>query len=156
MTKISSKEKQVAGFSYIINFYEEVQILSNNFSVYNNLVLEMKEKYKGDNNMDDMEEAEVQSVRNVLNHVRASVNKTFIMYKSIVESIENFSVDQELQKLKESMNSEYTIKRDELERYVNKINNFLTMSVIQDLLQTSQNIFSDVYKDGQENERERG
>lgn len=141
-------ERETAGASYVISFYQQVQVLTHNYGNYINLMLEVENKYGKDAaNV----EAEVKNVITAqVQEVRLGVMKTYIMYRSICAGAgisEPAFKDIEVSYL--NIRENFVIKRDALEKYVIALNAALVNDVIKSLLATGESLFSGVY--GQQN-----
>ncbi len=138
-----SKEKESAGASYVISFYQEVQTLTHNYGNYTNLMLEVENKYP------DVSKIEPE-VRNVITatvqEVRLGVMKTYIMYRSIVNgaNIKDNSL-KEIETSYFNIKKTFVIPNEDLEKYVINLNAVLVNDVIQNLLATGQDLFKSVY-----------
>lgn len=141
-----SSEKQIAGASYIISFYKEVQALTHHYGNYLNLMLEIQNKY-GDPPKNI--ESEVQNhLTMIIQTVRLSVHKSYIMYRSIKETLEEKTKKKdELETAYKKLKEEFVLNRDSLEKYVVSINAILVKDIIQNLLATSQDLVSEVYNE---------
>ena len=148
MAKISNiDEKKLAGASYIFSFYKEVQILTDFYAQYINFLLEIKEKAK-DNDINKLGEAEKLQVMQGVQQVRISAHKSYIQYISIIGVLKvKESNEEEIKASYVKIKAIYVIKEEDLEKYVISLNKFLLNGVIQSLLEDSQDIIEEVYKD---------
>ncbi len=153
MSKISKiDEKKLAGASYIFSFYKEVQILTDYYSQYINFLLEIKEKSKGID-IDKLGDAEKTTIMQGVQQVRISAHKSYVQYISIIGVLKIKDDDKDEDKIKESykkVKTDYIINEGDLETYVISLNKFLLNGIIQSLLEDSQHIIEEVYKDAGE------
>lgn len=130
------KEKKSAAASYILNFYREVLTLTSYHSQYLNLLLEIESKYK---EIEKASEAEKLNIQQAIQNVRYYCTQVYIQYRSIANAIklkENEKIEEIYTKLK----TNYVLQRQDVEDYVILLNNLLVEEVIQDLLQSSEQI----------------
>jgi hypothetical protein len=143
-------ETETAGASYIISFYQQVQVLTHNYGNYVNLMLEVENKYgKEAQNV----EAEVKNVITAqVQEVRLGVMKTYIMYKSICAGAGiNEPNYKDIEVAYNNIKENFVIKKDAIEKYVIALNAALVNDVIKNLLATGQALFSNVYGQQQYN-----
>lgn len=142
-------EKQIAGASYIIAFYKEVQALTHNYGNYLNLMLEIENRYGTDAKGIEPEVNNQLSL--TIQTVRLSIHKSFVMYCSIKEAITekeekgNKQKTEKLNKAYSKLKTEFVLDRDSLETYVIALNSALVNDIIQNLLTSSQDLVSEVY-----------
>jgi len=142
---MAAKEKEIAGASYIISFYKEIQQLTHNYGNYLNLMLEVENKYGNPpKNIDD----EVQNqISYTIQTVRLSIHKSYVMYCSIQPTLEEKD-NKKRTELKEAYNQlkkDFVLNRETLENYVVSINAILVKDIIQNLLASSQGLINEVY-----------
>ena len=77
-------EQKIAGASYILQFYREVEALTHNMAQYKNVMIELETKYIGGAKP---EEAEKNIMTQTIQTVRYSVIKTFVRYQAIKRTI---------------------------------------------------------------------
>lgn len=143
-----TKEKEIAGASYIIAFYKEVQNLTHYYGSYLNLMLEIEHKY---GNPPKGIEPEVNNALSVtIQTVRLSVHKSYIQYQSIKNTLEEKKKKDDLEKAYFKLKNEFVLNRDALEKYVVSLNALLVRDVIQNLLASSQDLVRDIYSGGAE------
>lgn len=136
-------EKQVAAASYILTFYKEVQALTHNYALYNNLILELEAKY-GDGFIKKITDEEKENTRVFLQQVRYNSHKCYIQYKSILIG-SKINENKDITKLYTKLNTSYEILRADLQLFVIALNSVLITDVITDLLESSQNLVDNVF-----------
>jgi hypothetical protein len=139
-------EKKVAGASYILNFFQEVNRLTHNYAVYLNALNELEYKY-GKSSIEKMGDAEKMALTQVVQEVRYGINKSFIQYKSIMIGLKQKEDSAIVDKYKKVLAS-FVIDRDELQEFVVSLNSVLVKDIIQQLLENSQNLVNTVFQDG--------
>lgn len=135
-------ERKVAGANYIISFFNEVQQLNQFYSLYHNLILQLKTKY-GKDNLEELEDIDNQQLHNAGQNVRHYCNKVYILYYAIASKA-NLNLNK-IEALYNAAVNDYVIKLDNLKKYVLEINKELVNDIIQDLLRTSHDLINDIY-----------
>lgn len=145
------QEKKVTSASYIIEFYSDVQILNGKYSVYNNYLLEIRNKYdnKEDLKLDDEDK---KLLLNAVQECRYYITKTFISYVTIskvlaTKKVKIRDLTTELKELADSINKNLIDVKEEVNDYVLLINEALLQEVIGELLETSQQIINTMYNE---------
>jgi hypothetical protein len=139
-------EERTTAASYIITFFQEVGNLTSQFAAYQNLMLELKESYKTDEAMGKMEESDRNQIKLSTQNVRFYALKCYTMYEALIEGAKK-SKDQKVKQSYENIKRQFIINTDELEEYVMLMNKVLATEIMQGLLETSQSIMDDIYKD---------
>lgn len=137
------KETKLAGANYIISFFNDIQNLNHHYSMYCNMLIEVNAKH-GINSIEGLEEYEKNTLIKVSQDLRYYVNKCYIAYVSIHESLE-ITKSEEIPIVYPKLMNRFIIIREDIEKFVTEINVVLVKKIIRDLLQTSQDIFNDVY-----------
>lgn len=137
-------DKDIAGSSYVISFYQEVQLLTHNYGNYINLMLEVHSKYGGEIGKIDDQTKDI--ITQNVQLVRLGVMKTYIQYKSIYAGaqLKNKNLS-ELEELYNRLKNEFVINREALEKYVILLNSVLVDDVIRNLLVTGQDLVTSVF-----------
>lgn len=135
-------EKDLAGASYIITFYKEVQDLTSHYANYINIMLELESKYGGQ--ADKMADDEKALIAQQAQLVRYASHKCYIEYYSIMLGIGQ-TADIKLTEKYNKIKSTFVISRDDLEAYVTLLNAVIVKDIIQNLLSTSQDFIGKVY-----------
>lgn len=135
-------EKDLAGASYIITFYREVQDLTSHYANYINIMLELENKYGKD--AAKMGEEEKALIAQHAQLVRYASHKCYIEYNSIMLGI-NQPTDAAVVNKYAKIKTTFIINRDDLEAYVIALNAVIVKDIIQNLLATSQDFLSKVY-----------
>jgi len=142
-------EQKLAGANYIISFFNNIQLINHNFCYYNNILLELKEKY-GDSNLSKVSEEERMLIMQTSQTLRYYAVNCYIQCKSIFESIKTKEnpYTEEINKLTELINkvrNDYIIKVDMAENLIVFLNSMLVKEVVKNLLVTSQDIMNQIY-----------
>ena len=137
-------EEKTAGASYVLNFYQEVASLTHNYANYENLLLELKEKYNGQEEKITIEERD--ALKAYCQTLRYYIVKTYIAYSSIVDGIKK-AIDPDVKLFSDILKNQYVLKAADLENYVVKLNAFIISDVIKHLLESSNDIIAQLYKE---------
>lgn len=140
-----SDEKATAS-SYIINFYNEIVLLNQYYSLYDNLLIELNAKYGQDGLVEGGGDKELlfRTVQEVRYHARLA----YLQYKSIISSnstklVEDVTITNNFERLKKDL----IIDSDLLSAFVISLNSVLITEVMKGLLKSSQDIVSNVFQD---------
>jgi hypothetical protein len=147
MTK-NIDEQRVAGSNYILNFYQHVIVITENYADYNNAMLELELKY-GDK-IGVMEEAEKLAIRNIVQTLRFNLEKTLIQYETILatKSLEiDDKVSKEIKATYAKTRRELFPKVDDVKELVTSLNIFLGNDIIRNLLKSSNAMAENIYND---------
>lgn len=141
-------EKQKTGVSYIYTFYNNVVTLTNYYAQYLNLLLEYKMKFSTAD-LQKLEEGEQKIVTGAVQICRQTVISVFIQYQSITKALkiddsEKDKVREQYDKIKET----FIIDTQDLEDFVCLMNEVLVNNVIKNLLESNQDIISDLFDHG--------
>lgn len=134
-------EEKAAAANYVINFYNEVQQLTHFYATYENLMLELIEKY---GNEEQIEETEKSVIKQACSTIRYYTTVSFIKYSSIMlKTGEN--IDKDIEKLYNIIIKTYVVKREDVKNYVVKLNSVLMNTVIKSLLESSSDVIAKLY-----------
>ena len=139
-TKDINEQKTTAA-NYILNFYNEVAQLTHHYANYENLMLELAEKY-GDH-QDKIEDGEKEIIRQTCHTLRYFVTATYIKYQSILSKVGDPNPD--ITTLYNRLKLQFIVKREDVRNYTILLNSVLVNTVIKDLLQTSSEIINKIY-----------
>jgi len=139
---VNINEKDIAGASYILTFYKEVQDLTSHYANYINIMLELQNKY--DSNVNKMSDEEKALISQQAQLVRYAAHKCYIEYNSIMLGIKQ-QPDVKLTESYNKIKTNFIINRDDLETYVILLNAVIVKDVIQNLLATSQDFINKVF-----------
>ena len=135
------EQEKTTGASYIINFYNEVALLTHNYAEYLNLIEEIEYKYK---DIAKISENERSLLQTAVKSLKYYINKTFVMYKCIIETSKQ-TEDKKVNALRNKIKENFIIERVVLEEYVILLNTLLIQKVMKNLLETSQEIVESIY-----------
>lgn len=145
-------ERTIAGAQYVYTFYNEVEELTNQTSIYQNLILEFKEKY-GLDNIEKLTDDEKRLLMDTIQKTRYHVNRINFKFNSLKTKLsldDNPQIKESYDKIKNTL----IINRTDLETYTQQMNNILVSSVIEKILQTRESIMEELYGTGsQENKK---
>lgn len=144
------KERLIAGSNYIILFFNDIQQLNHNYSLYLNYMLELEGKYGPEaERVTKSTEEEKNAVVNLVQTLRHYSTKCFLQYSSIIQSL-NKKVDKTISDVyNNKLIKNLIINRDDLKTFVIGINKALMDEVIVDLLKKAEDIYKDIYSDEQ-------
>lgn len=139
-------EKKTAAASYILSFYNEVLGLTAMYANYVNSMIQLEYKYSTPEIMQKMTDEEKNNISSNAQNVRAGCIRTYILYKSIKNNLKDTTKNKELEASYLKCKNTYLIQRQDIETYVTELNTYLMSSVIQSILETSQNILNEIYE----------
>ena len=135
--KPKSTEEQVTAYSYIINFYNQIIYLNNQYAVYYNLVLELEYKYGGKT----PSEEDKSVLDKAAQDTRYSVIQSYIIYSSIKDHLkEKIDIDVDAVYKELTNVKKFIIVREDLFNYVIAMNKILSDNVMRELLRSSQDV----------------
>lgn len=140
-------DKELAAASYVYTFYVNIQQLTDTYSQYINFMIELENKY-GESFINKTPEQEKVAVQQTLQTIRHYSNKCYIQLKSMNESIK-LKESENFEELYNHIKTTFVIDRNKLEEFVINFNKILVNSIMQNLLQTSQDLIENVYKDNE-------
>lgn len=141
------KDEQILGANYIIEFYNEIKNLTDTYSAYLNLQIELKSKYNTTPTEQlKLEEIESQTLKTTIQNLRFYAHKAQIHFITIAEitGIKITTIN-ELQEGYNTLNASFIPQEKELTKYVLTLNKTLAGEIIQNLLQNSQQIINSLY-----------
>lgn len=144
-TQKEINEEKSAAASYIMQFYNEVIILTNTYANYQNMLLEFKTKVtngaKG-----GITEQERKGVSDLCHAVRYYCTKTYIGYTTINMGLKQKDKS-EISDTYAEIKEQFVIKLDSLEKYVKALNAFLLTEIVKNLLQNSEQLVDSLYNE---------
>lgn len=144
-----ASESQIVGASYIVGFYKEIQLLTHNYGLYLNLMLEIESKYGKEPKELPAEQSNY--IASIAQNVRLSVHKSYVMYCSIQNALsKKVSKKIDVHKEYEKLSKEFVLNRKVLQDFVVGLNDALVTEVVQELLVTSTDLVNEVYGSGTE------
>lgn len=135
-------EEKAAAANYVINFYNEVQQLTHFYANYENLMLELSEKYGSQE--DKIEQSENELIKQACATIRYYSQLAYIKYSSIILKTGE-KLDKDIEKLNQTITTSYVVKRADVKDYVVKLNSVLMNTVIKNLLETSSDVIAKIY-----------
>lgn len=138
-------EVKTAASSYILNFYQEVSQLTDYYSYYLNLLIELESKQGKD--LTKMEEQDKEAMRNAVQTCRLLSHKCYIHYLSITEGVKDLKRDTKIIEMYKKINDKFIVPRETLEEFVILLNSVLVKSIMRSLLESSQAIVDTVLKE---------
>lgn len=150
MSNKEISEEKTAASSYIITFYQHVQALNDSYSNFENVLLEIKSKYKGIS-FDEipLENQEKTILLSNCQNTRYYVHRTYISYKTILKGLKKDKLKEkefiELEKLWKKLKEQFILNRDDILNYVININDSLQEDIMKELLVKSTDIVKRMY-----------
>lgn len=135
-------EQQQTAASYILTFYQNVQMLTHNYANYHSLLLTMENEYSGD--IKKMPDEHKNKVLEFSNTVRYHAIMTFTSLNVIQKRL-NVQRSPDLDKLHEKIENTLILDRKVLKDYVNAIHLELSANIMKDLLNTSEAIINNLF-----------
>jgi|SRR6056297_1953110 len=150
-------ERQTAAANYVITFSNDIQNLNHSYAQYYNTALQLAEFNKNNEEDEGLNEQDKGTLTQAGHILRYYVIKTYIAYRGIVDNLESWPED--LKRADKEINSKYKqIKPqflwqdlNQVEQYIQKINNVLVNTVISSLLETSQAYLDALYNESNTN-----
>lgn len=143
-------EQRRIGASYIFNFYNDVQTLTDYYASYRNVLSAMRKKYpsletedKSDDQLKDLSDIDGQNILNAAYNVTFLLHKTYIGYKTLLPiiKIENEAIKKNYDLIKNAV----LPNCDAVEEYVVALNQIIIDKIVQNILQTNQEIINQIY-----------
>jgi len=139
------KEEKIVAASYIVSFYQQVDLLTHTYSQYSNLLIELESKY-GEQLIVKMSVEENNLVTQAVQQVRYYCHRCYVQYRCIIENIDKGKKElEDVEKLYEAVKQDFIIVRSNIEKFVIKLNSVLIKSVMKNLLETSQEVLGNIY-----------
>lgn len=136
-------EEKTAAASYILNFYSEVVQLTHNYANFENVLLELKSKYMNNTEAITLEEKEL--VKQQSNILRYYTTKTYISYISIVGGLKEVKLNPKISEGYTKIKDQQVIRTEDIKDYVINLNEFIVNAVIKNLLESSQELLTNIY-----------
>lgn len=144
----ASFEEKSSAANYILNFYDNVQKINHFYAIYGNFLLLTKFQHGEDAKAikDRMTDQDKATFANNTENLHYYIDQAMLSAK-IFAKVKGIKVDQDKEsafaKVTDShkiISAEYTIKKEELDKFVEAINIFVVDNIMPSLLQTSQDI----------------
>lgn len=139
------KETNLAGANYIVNFFNDIQLLLHSYSNYINYLLELESKTGDLEEEKEIDEEERKTVFQLVQSVRYYCHKTYIGYNSICQATKIEPEEKIKKNYNDNIKNSPIIDKDKIEEYVISLNAFLVHDIIKDLLTTSHDIMGQIY-----------
>lgn len=136
-----TSERKTAAASYLIQFYTDIQQLTDFYSQYYNAIIELESKYK---QLEGLTEEDRRTLIQINQNLRYMMHKCYIAAKTIFPILK-IKKDQTLAKLYKDINADLIMSRDKAEQYVTYMNKVLFENVIKDLLESSSQFMDKLY-----------
>jgi len=148
-------EEQIAGSSYILNFLNDVENLTNTYATYLNVMVRMQDKYKlGKKEKDEgserkktlqIEQEDERAILEVNESIRIWIARCYIKAKTLEVKIpEMVASVKKLNKHYELAISSSMIEKEVVEGFVMDINAIFMQGILKDLLIRAQDVYEEV------------
>jgi len=139
-------EKRVAGASYILTFFKDVEALTNHNAQYLNLLLEIQNKVaKIDDKLAKLSEEEKTVIIGAIQNYRYFANKCYIQYKSLQTFVKSIKENVDIEKYYDEIKKSFVLSRETCEKLVIEFNKVLLEDVIKNLLESSEEYINSIY-----------
>lgn len=138
-------ENQIAAANYMLSFFNDVMLITEDYGRYLIQLHELSAKYevKAEEINNEikkktiaLEEEEVINIRNLTHTIRFRTTKLKIQYISITKKL-MLTKSEDVIRLSDSIINNYTSETCDIEKLCQQYNNFLVDTVIQDLISAS-------------------
>lgn len=145
-------EGEIAGASYVMNFLDDVENLTNTYATYLNVMVRVKDKYglgkkeEGEKKKQiRLEPEDEQAILEVNEAMRVWIARCYIKASTLQKKIDKMKDGvKNLKKSYESAISSSTIEKEIAESFVMEINSLFMEGILTELLVRSQDIYRDV------------
>jgi len=145
-TRRDAEKKQIAA-SYILTYFNEIQLVTHHYANYLQLVLELESQFKG--HIDNLPPDQKDFLRAACSTIRYHATTSYIAYCAVSRALD-LKIESKITTAYEKIKTALIVKRDHLEEYVTLQNAKLVSTVIGNLLQTSQVFVDKLYGAPQE------
>ena len=133
--------KKQTSDSYVIIFYKEVLNLLNNYSIYKNVIKEVRIRYGDEPDvLKSVTENEKASIIQVVAMLSGSIERTYIQYESLCCAL-NVEIDDNIKSLYLELSDSFMMDMEKTRLYITEINKFLVNYVLSTV---GSNILSEV------------
>lgn len=138
-------DKEQAGTSYIISYYNTVSNMIITLGNFINVLLEIKNKHGDNSDASKYDPEERTAILVVSQTLRSYAVTAYIQYEGFLK-VKAVQKDDKLEKLYKDIKADLIPKTDSIEEYVKLHNNILVSTIIEELLKTSEKLAAQVYK----------
>jgi len=139
--KMEKDPKKQTSDSYVIIFYKEVLNLLNNYSIYKNVIKEVRIRYGDEPDvLKSVTENEKASIIQVVAMLSGSIERTYIQYESLCCAL-NVEIDDNIKSLYLELSDSFMMDMEKTRLYITEINKFLVNYVLSTV---GSNILSEV------------
>lgn len=126
-------EQKSAGASLILSFYENIQLLNNEYAIYAVMLTEHAHTTDDKEEKIDLSEEQKEEMKQANRNLMYQVNLSWISLKSISKSVKK-EINQETKDIIKKIRARPIPKLTDIEEYIEKINTFLVDEIIRKLL----------------------
>jgi len=148
-------EENMAGSGYIINFFNDIENLTNSYAGYLNVLVRIQDRYnlkEQDNEkrktpLKNLESEDEQALLEVAETLRVWIARCYIKATTLQERIPTMKTGvANLKQLYEKAISKSVIEKEVVENFVLAINKMFVAGILKDLLMRSQDIYAEILK----------
>jgi len=140
---MNEEQNRTAGASYIVNFFTDIQKLTECFATYTNLLIELENKY-GESNLKSLDEDGKNALNTTVQALRFYGIKSYTQFKAIQKTVKLESAE-ELDNKYKILTKDFIPNRESVSDFVIEINSVLLGQIIKDLLTTSNDLVNQIY-----------
>lgn len=152
-----ASEEQVAGASYVMNFLNDVENLTNTYATYLNVMVRIQDKYqlgkkekeenKKKNKTVQLDNEDEQAVLEVNEAIRVWIARCYVKANTLQVKIPEMKESvKKLKKNYESAISSSMIEKEVAEGFVMDINAVFMQGILKDILTRAQDVYEDVLR----------
>lgn len=144
-------EKKIAGASYILNFFKDVYYLTHYGTIYINILIELDHEYPDEEARKKIPEEQRQVMLNNMQMARYHGKTAFYQYLTIIKKYGNIKEADHgaLLDCVEELNTKFILRRETVDVFIQEMNNVLINDMIQNVLETNQELINIMLSGGQ-------
>lgn len=139
-------EQKTAQASFILSFYTNSQTLANQYSLYENVLIEIENKY-GSADLGKMDEGEKQILIETTQTLRHIVRLVYLDYATLISGLKE-KEDINIKNYFEEIRKDFIPQRDTVLKFVIEIKKVIVKDIIKNLLQNSSDVIEAIYSNG--------
>jgi hypothetical protein len=140
-------EKKIAGASYLLNFFKDVQQLTHHNIQYLNVLLELESRYGKNSDASKFDDQHKQILIQWTQNLRYYAYKCYISYKSIKDNLKlDEKLVQKVEEMYKDIKTQFDLNRDKLEEYVIFFNEIIVKEAdLKRLLESSEEYINSIF-----------
>lgn len=140
-------EQKTVAASYILTFYQEVDLLTRAYAEYESFMKSVDEVMKAQGERKQLSQEELDVIKNMVARIRELVNMTKVRVDVILPYLKEAKAPKDFTKQHGDVLKSYIINIEALNVYVKSLNQILVSGVIQELIETSKRFMEALYGD---------